>query len=196
MFNVSLEGLGIVGCRTLGCAGSQGQVQDAHCPPTSAISGAASPSELFSLFHLGVSSRCCCERLAPEGCHQACITEPGYYSRHFVTLKVTGGWRPVINLSRLNRFTFVWRPSCRSSSLCVPGIGLFPSTFRMRTYRFLSIRNLVGTFGFVSAVKPSSFGFCVLGFQPLLKSSCVSWPRSPPSCIALAIGSSATWTTG
>ena len=27
---------------------------------------------------------------------------PGFYSRFFVTPKVTGGWRPVINLSRLN----------------------------------------------------------------------------------------------
>ena len=28
---------------------------------------------------------------------------PGFYSRLFVTPKVTGGWRPVIDLSRLNR---------------------------------------------------------------------------------------------
>ena len=27
---------------------------------------------------------------------------PGFYSRLFVTPKVTGGWRPVIDLSRLN----------------------------------------------------------------------------------------------
>ena len=27
---------------------------------------------------------------------------PGFYSRLFVTPKVTGGWRPVINLSHLN----------------------------------------------------------------------------------------------
>ena len=31
-------------------------------------------------------------------------SDPGFYSRLFVTLKVTGGWRPVIDLSRLNRF--------------------------------------------------------------------------------------------
>ena len=30
--------------------------------------------------------------------------EPGFYSRLFVTPKVTGGWRPVIDLSRLNHF--------------------------------------------------------------------------------------------
>ena len=31
-------------------------------------------------------------------------SEPGFYSRLFVTPKVTGGWRPVIDLSRLSRF--------------------------------------------------------------------------------------------
>ena len=30
--------------------------------------------------------------------------DPGFYSRLFVTPKVTGSWRPVIDLSRLNRF--------------------------------------------------------------------------------------------
>ena len=30
--------------------------------------------------------------------------DPGFYSRLFVTPKVTGGWRPVIDLLRLNRF--------------------------------------------------------------------------------------------
>ena len=32
---------------------------------------------------------------------------PGFYSRFFVTPKVTGGWRPVIDLSRLNGFVDV-----------------------------------------------------------------------------------------
>ena len=32
---------------------------------------------------------------------------PGYYSHLFVTPKVTGGWRPVIDLSRLNGFVDV-----------------------------------------------------------------------------------------
>ena len=29
---------------------------------------------------------------------------PGFYSRHFLVEKVTGGWRPVIDLSHLNKF--------------------------------------------------------------------------------------------
>ena len=32
------------------------------------------------------------------------FSEPRFYSRLFVTPKVTGGWRPIIDLSRLNRF--------------------------------------------------------------------------------------------
>ena len=35
-----------------------------------------------------------------------------------------------------------------------------------------------------------------MAFQQHRKSSLMSWPRSPPSCIASAIGSYATWTTG
>ena len=73
MFGGSLAGLGIVGCRTLGCAGSQGRVLGVLCLPSSSVSSATSPSELFSLFDPWVSSCCCCERLANEGCHQACI---------------------------------------------------------------------------------------------------------------------------
>ena len=46
------------------------------------------------------------------------------------------------------------------------------------------------------ARRPSSFGFCPLGFHPRLKSSRMSWPRSPLSCIVLGSGSCAIWTTG
>ena len=35
-------------------------------------------------------------------------SDPGYYSRLFVTPKVIGGWRPVIDLSHLNRFIKVY----------------------------------------------------------------------------------------
>ena len=48
---------------------------------------------------------------------------PGFYSRLFVTPKVTGGWRPVIDLSRLNGW-------------------VEPSSFRMKTAQsvLLSLR--------------------------------------------------------
>ena len=45
-------------------------------------------------------------------------TEPGFYSRLFVTPKVMGGWRPVIDLSRLHRFVRLSR-FCMETSASV-----------------------------------------------------------------------------
>ena len=44
------------------------------------------------------------EDLISKGAIEPASSEPGFYSRLFVTPKVTGGWHPVIDLSRLNRF--------------------------------------------------------------------------------------------
>ena len=41
--------------------------------------------------------------LRAKGAIEPAPPSPGFYSRLFVTLKVTGGWQPVIDLSRLNR---------------------------------------------------------------------------------------------
>ena len=46
------------------------------------------------------------DRVAKEAIEPA-PPMPGYYSRLLVTPKVTGGWRPVIDLSRLNGFVDV-----------------------------------------------------------------------------------------
>ena len=42
--------------------------------------------------------------LLSKGAIEPSSSGPGFYSRLFVTPKVTGGWRPVIDLSFLNRF--------------------------------------------------------------------------------------------
>ena len=42
--------------------------------------------------------------------------DPGFYSRLFVTPKVTGGWRPVNDLSRLNRFVRLSRLRMETSA--------------------------------------------------------------------------------
>ena len=68
MFGGPLADLEILGCRTLGCPSSQGLVQGSFCLPASSVSGAASASELLSLFHPVVGSNCCCRRFALEGC--------------------------------------------------------------------------------------------------------------------------------
>ena len=41
--------------------------------------------------------------LHTKGAIEPAPPSPGFYSRLFVTPKVTGGWRPAIDLSRLNR---------------------------------------------------------------------------------------------
>ena len=45
--------------------------------------------------------------LLAKGAVEPAPSTLGYYSRFFVTPKVTGGWRPVIALSRLNRSVLV-----------------------------------------------------------------------------------------
>ena len=45
--------------------------------------------------------------LSDKGAIENASSTPGYYSHLFVTPKVTGGWRPVIDLSRLNRSVLV-----------------------------------------------------------------------------------------
>ena len=62
LFGFSLGGLGIPGCRTLGCPGSQGRVPNTFCLLSSSVTSADSPSELLPHFRQGVSSFCFCER--------------------------------------------------------------------------------------------------------------------------------------
>ena len=92
--------MGISGFQTLGNSGSEGRVYSTFRFPSSSFTYAYSPSELRSLFRSGVSSFLFSRRLAFQGCHRTGIPR----TRLFVTLKVTGGWRPVIDLSRLSHF--------------------------------------------------------------------------------------------
>ena len=73
VFGFSVGGLGILGCRTLGCAGSQGRVPTTFCLPSSFVADSDSPSELLPHFRQVVSSVCVRERLADEGCHRTGI---------------------------------------------------------------------------------------------------------------------------
>ena len=58
-------------------------------------------------FHLGVGSCCCGSRRAGKGGHRTGSLFPRLLQPSFVTPKVTGGWRPVIDLSRLNHWVNV-----------------------------------------------------------------------------------------
>ena len=49
--------------------------------------------------------------------------EPGFYSRLFVTPKVTGGWRPVIDLWRFNCFVHLTRFRMKTSASVLQSLG-------------------------------------------------------------------------
>ena len=154
VFSGSLADLGILERGTLGCLGSQGRVQGTFCLPSSSVFSAASPSELLSLFHPGVGCYCCCRRFAAEGYYRTSVLQTQLLQPLFSHAEGHGRLEacrrsfspqpfrhgvPFLNGGRL----------CLFSSVCALGTGWYPSTFRMPTFRFLSIRNLVGTFDFV-----------------------------------------------
>ena len=68
--------------------------------------------------------------LHEKGAIELAPPSPGYYSRLFVTPKVTGGWRPVIDLSHLNRSLRVSHFHMETQQSVLqslrPGIGWLP----------------------------------------------------------------------
>jgi len=49
------------------------------------------------------------EALLRKGAIEKVVSSPGYYSRVFVVPKEDGGWRPILNLKRLNKTYFSFR---------------------------------------------------------------------------------------
>ena len=99
-----MGGLGVSGCRALGGTGSAGGLHSPFSLSSSSVFYADSPDELLPFLHQGVSSCCPVKDLLSKGAIEQASPGPGFYSRLFVTPKVTGGWLPVIDLSCLNRF--------------------------------------------------------------------------------------------
>ena len=124
---------------------------------------------------------------------------PGFYSRLFVTPKVTGGWCPVIDLSLLNGWVkvshFTWRLPRPLSNLSGWGIGWYPWISRMPTCRFRCI-HLAGTRGFAWGSRSTGFAPSVSSCRWLLRRSPASWRLSPRSCIITGSGSFGTLTIG
>ena len=56
---------------------------------------------------MGVALSAAVADLCTKGAIEPAPPSPGYYSHLFVTPKVTGGWRPEIDLSHLNRSVLV-----------------------------------------------------------------------------------------
>ena len=68
-----LGGMGILGRGTLGGSSTQGWLSGSFRLPSTFVSRAASPPELPPHLRQGVSSLCCSDRLAHEGCHRTGI---------------------------------------------------------------------------------------------------------------------------
>ena len=93
-----------MGHQTVGHSGSKGRLDPTFRYSSSSVGNTDPPSEIFSLFRPGVSAFCLSRRLVVGGAIEPASSEPSFYSRLFITTTVTGGWRPVIDLFRLNRF--------------------------------------------------------------------------------------------
>ena len=100
----SLEYLGGLGRRLLGCPGPSFGLSSPVCFLASSFCCAASSSQLLSRLCAGPCSYCCGVRPTRKRRHRTCVSGSGVLQPAFVIPKVTGGWRPVIDLSRLNRF--------------------------------------------------------------------------------------------
>ena len=98
----ALGGLEVVGSRCLGGPGSPLRVSDPFPIATSSLSCSDPPSQLQPQFHQGLALSDAVSALVEKEAIEIAPPSPGFYSRLFVTPKVTGGWRPVIDLSRLN----------------------------------------------------------------------------------------------
>ena len=86
------------------CLGSPGPVLWVSGPfPFTApsLSCSALPSQLQPQFHQGLTLSDAVSALVEKEVIEIAPPSPGFYSHLFVTPKVTGGWRPVIDLSRL-----------------------------------------------------------------------------------------------
>ena len=74
-----------------------------HSPPPLSSTLIPLPSYTPSSIQ-GIALAAAVKDLLSKGAIEPASSGPGFYSRLFVTPKVTGGWRPVIDLSFLNRF--------------------------------------------------------------------------------------------
>ena len=119
---------------------------------------------------------------------------PGFYSRLFVTPKVTGGWRPVIDLSRLNGFVDVSHFHMETTQTVLQSLregGWLVSPDLQDAYLQVPVHPSSRRYlRFSWGSRSTSSALSVLASRWLLRSLPVSWPLSPPSCIVMASGSS------
>ena len=180
----TLGGLGVVGSRCLGCAGLVLQVSGSlsvHCPLSLLFllplpNYSPIPSWVLALAD-SVSA------LVVKEAVEIAPPSAGFYSCLFVTPKVTGGWQPVIDLSRLNGWVDVSHFHMETTQTVLQflrvGDWMVSLDLRMRTYRFQCIHLLVGTCSFAWESRSTSFVPSASVCRWLPKRSPASWLLSP-----------------
>ena len=112
------------------------------------------------------------------------LPSPGFYSRLFVVWKTSGSWRPVIDLSTLNRFVDVSHfqmETIQSVLLSIrQGDWMASINLREATCRFRFIRSLVPSSALSPTVTSTNSKRCALAYPRLRRSSLWSWLLFPP----------------
>ena len=127
-------------------------------------------------------------------------SSPGYYSRLFVTPKVTGDLRPVIDLSRLNRSVLVshFHMETAQSVLqsLLPGDWMVSLDLQDAYLQVPVHPSSQHYLRFCVGIPSCRFGLSASAFRLLRRCSRTTWLLSLPSCIITGSGSYGIWTTG
>ena len=92
------------GCEALGGGGVEDGISHPLLFASSTFFVSNPHAQLFPSFHQGESASGEVLSLLEKGAVELAPPSPGYYSRLFVVWKLSGSWRPVIDLSCLNCF--------------------------------------------------------------------------------------------
>ena len=98
---------GSLGGQCLGGASFALRVSGLFPFTSSSLSCSIAPSELQPFFHPWAGSDCCSFRPVGQGGYRACFSFSRLLQLSLCDSQVTGGWRPMINLSLLNGFVDV-----------------------------------------------------------------------------------------
>ena len=139
--------------------------------------------------------------LLRKGAVEPAPQSPGFYSRLFLVKKASGSWRPIIDLSTLNRLRHLitlphgdpsvspeLHPPRRLDDLLGPARRVSSGSSSSRLASFSSLSCWTGS--------PSNSGSSASVSRPRLKSSRGLWHQFPPSSTSMGSGCFVTWTIG
>ena len=175
-----LAGLEGQGCGGLGCRGAAAGLLSA-LPQHS--SSSIVPIPMPSSSPISITGAALVEvtlgLLAKGALEIAPLPSPGFYSHLFVVWKTSGSWRPVINLSHLNRFVDVSHFQMETIQSVLLSVvrrtGWPPSISRNCIFRCRFILLLVTFFASCSVARSTSSKLCALASPRLRRSSPGSW---------------------